>query len=97
MRKLTVKRFLPGHVYYSDATITHQGKQYQANFGEMLDESGRHICFTLERRETLTPEGCYPFTLAWSPNNKCIVPLMDLLGPGSTGTITYESLQNKTT
>lgn len=145
---LIVQRFLPGHPLYSDATITNSDPKhgvvgaFQATFGQMLDEKGNFIMYTLERRDTLTPEGTYPFGYYFSPANQrkvlllenvpgftsievhianypyelkgctacgsAIIPggpmvsgstaafnkLMSLLA-GSTGTIKYESLQNK--
>lgn len=69
---LKVQRFPEGHPLYSDAK---DKEGYQATFGEMIDESSNHICYTMERRDTLTPEGCYPFTYYKSPANKTVVPL----------------------
>jgi len=70
--KLTVQRFPKGHPFYSDA----MDGQYQAIFGQMLDENNELICYTMERRDTLTPEGTYPFTYYKSPANQAVVPLL---------------------
>jgi hypothetical protein len=73
MINLKVQRFLPGHPLYSDAKDI---KGLQGNFGQFIDENGKFIIYSLERRDTLIPEGMYRFTFVDSPANKMIVPLL---------------------
>lgn len=74
--KLTVQRFEPGHPLYSEASDFHNEEYYKATFGQLVDEQGRLICFTMERRDTLIPEGEYSFSYYKSPANKAVVPLL---------------------
>lgn len=79
---LTVQRFDKGHPFYSDAIIENTdinkgavGK-FQAVFGQIIDDNHHRICYTMERLDTLIPEGTYPFTYYFSPLNKCNVVLL---------------------
>lgn len=71
-----VQRFSNDHHLYSDAEIVHGDKKYQATFGQFINESGAFIDYTMERRDTLTPEGEYDYSLYHSPINKSIVILL---------------------
>ena len=77
---LKVQRFPAGHKLYSDA---HDNFDLQGTFGQLVDENGKLICYTLERRDTLIPEGTYPFTYYDSPANKMKVLLLSGV-PGFT-------------
>lgn len=83
MPHFTLQRFSKGHPFYTDAVIentdVHKGVvgKFQSTFGQWIDESGKFICYNLERRDTLTPEGAYSYTFYNSPANKCIVPLFE--------------------
>ncbi|HXC06965.1 MAG TPA: DUF5675 family protein [Bacteroidia bacterium] len=81
MINLTIQRYQPGQPNYSDA-LDAQG--LQANFGQLISASGEVLVSTLERRDTLIPEGTYSVTLYNSPANKMIVPLLVAV-PGFTG------------
>ncbi len=62
---LDLIRFTPDNSEYS---IT-------ATFGKFFFE-GKPVCYSMEKNETLIEPGSYPFSLYWSRNNKCIVPLL---------------------
>lgn len=69
---LKVQRFGQGHGFYSEA----MDGDYKCNFGQMVDEHGLFVCFTMERRDTLISEGTYSFSYYKSPANKAVVPLL---------------------
>ena len=74
---LTIKRFKPGDIYYSDAAITNndpaQGEvgTFKAVFGQCI--FGAFTQYTMERLDTLIPAGTYEYDLYDSPANKCTV------------------------
>ena len=67
-----IQRFQPGDPLYSDAK---DANGVPACFGQMIDENGKLIMYTLERADMLTDEGTYDFSFMYSPVNKCIVPV----------------------
>lgn len=69
-----IQRYTRGHKYYTEASITHDGKTYQSIFGQCIDESGKFLHYTMERKDTLIDEGEYEYDLYFSPNNKTTVP-----------------------
>lgn len=75
---LQVKRFPQGHALYSEAMDIQDSSSihYKANFGQMEDQNGNFICYTMERRGTLIPEGTYNFSYYKSPANKMVVLLL---------------------
>lgn len=68
-----VQRFLPDHPLYSDAK---DKAGLQATFGQIVDVNGKLICYDLERRDKLIPEGIYRYTFQYSEVNQCIVPIL---------------------
>jgi hypothetical protein len=80
-----VQRFAPGHPLYSDAIFIgpdpedptgNPARKFQSTFGQIVDINGNFICYDLERRDKLIPEGTFNFTFTKSTVNKCIVPLL---------------------
>lgn len=75
-----LQRFTAGHQYYSDATVTNTDASrgavgtFKPVFGRLLDEGRRFVCYTMERFDTLIPNGVYEYDLYLSPHNKRIVP-----------------------
>lgn len=78
----TIERFPKGHSYYTEKTITNTDSSkgvigtFGSVFGQCLDSNGKFMHFTLERKDTLIPEGVYEYTFYYSPLNKCVVPLL---------------------
>lgn len=76
----TIQRFTKGHPFYSEASITNMDDKrgvvgtFKAVFGQMLDADGKFIHYTMERLDTLIPNGKYKYDLYDSPHNKCKVP-----------------------
>jgi hypothetical protein len=70
---MKVQRFSKGHPLYSEAT---DSVGIQPIFGQMVDESETRVCYTMERKDTLIPEGTYDFDFYFSPANKLKVPLL---------------------
>lgn len=82
---LSVQRYKNGHPNYTDKVILFEGKKYGTVLGEMKDtDTGKFICYTMERLDTLIPDGAYDFTFHNSPSNKAICPHIynDALGVG---------------
>ncbi len=75
-----VQRFYPGHHYYSEAAIVHTNENFKATFGQLVNEEGEFIHFTMERRDTLIPEGIYAYCFYNSPVNGWVVLLKDVPG-----------------
>lgn len=75
-----VQRFREGHPLFSRASVTNTDASrgvvgtFRPVFGQLLDNAGNYICFTMERAETLIPNGVYKYDLYNSPHNKRIVP-----------------------
>lgn len=86
--KLTVQRFEQGEPGYSDAMVSnndpHKGVvgTFGFVFGQLLDEQGKFICYTLERKDTLISEGTRAYKFYYSPANRCTVPIFED-APGS--------------
>lgn len=70
---IKIQRFPKGHLLYSEAK---DSKGLQAIFGQMVSENGEFICYTMERKDTLIPQGRYTATYYNSPANNSIVPLL---------------------
>ncbi len=73
---LAVQRFAPTHPLFSDRKIKHEDRFYQANFGQLINEFGFVLNYTMERRDTLIPCGRYDYSLYYSPVNKHVVILL---------------------
>lgn len=76
-----VERYKKGDPFYSDAVMKHTGKdgverEYQAIFGQILEADGGLMHYTMERLDTLIPEGEYEYSLYRSPSNRCVVILL---------------------
>jgi hypothetical protein len=87
MKNLKVQRFDSAHPLYSDAWIINNDKRagvvgkFQATFGQCIDaDTAKFICFTMERRDTLIPEGKYPFVWYVSPKNGRVPLLQNVPG-----------------
>ncbi len=83
MANLLVQRFAQGNKFYTDKEITNTDAEkgvvgtFKTTFGQIVDaDTNDFICYCLERRDTLIPEGTYPFTFYYSPENKLTVPLL---------------------
>lgn len=72
----TTQRFYPGHACYSEAIAQHDNQDFKATFGRFVDANGAYIDFTMERRDTLIPEGTYKYSLYPSRSNKAVVLLL---------------------
>lgn len=70
---LIIERFSKGNKYYTDKIYIHNGQNYQSNFGQCLDENNNFIDYTLERRDTLIPDGTYEYDWYYSNANKMTV------------------------
>jgi len=85
---ITVQRFDEQDAMYSDAMVTnndiHKGVvgTFGFVFGQLLDDQGKFICYTLERKDTLISEGTRKYKLYYSPANRCVVPIFED-APGS--------------
>ncbi len=75
-----VQRFYPGHHHYSEASIVHSNEVFKATFGQIINDSGEFLHFTMERRDTLIPEGCYEYCFYNSPINGWVVLLKGVPG-----------------
>ncbi len=74
---LKVQRFQPGHPLYCSSSVMHDGKAYRPVFGRMINpDTNEFLCYTMERYDTLIPEGTYNISYYNSPTNKAIVPLL---------------------
>ncbi len=80
---LKVQRFDKSHPLYTDRWIENIypekgliGK-FQSVFGQMVDEDGKFICYTLERKDTLISEGKRKYIFYDSPKNHCRVLLFE--------------------
>ena len=77
---LKVQRFQEGHPLYSSASATNTDESrgfvgtFKPVYGQLLDSSGKFVCYTMERSDTLIPNGVYKYDLYDSPHNKRIVP-----------------------
>ncbi len=78
---LIVQRYSFEHPSYTAKAISNNDilkgvcGTFNSVFGEMRDaDTGKFICYTLERRDTLTADGEYNFTFHNSPSNKTICP-----------------------
>lgn len=76
---LKVQRFDKYHPFYTDKVI-HNTKadagvvgDFNSVFGQLL-WNGVFVCFTMERKDTLIPEGEYDVTYHDSPSNHCVCP-----------------------
>lgn len=77
MKNITIQRFPKGHKFYSDVTIMHDGKGYQATFGQCVEtHTNKFLNYTMERRDTLIAEGEYEYGYYDSPGNHCKVVLL---------------------
>lgn len=76
------QRFSIGHPLYSNVVITNNDPdrgligQFQATFGQFINEDGGLQDYTMERRDTLIPEGTYDYSFYNSPDNKMKVLLL---------------------
>lgn len=76
-----VRRYPKGHALYSEAVIMHTGddgveRPYQACFGCFVKQDGAASHYTMERLDTLIPEGVYDYSLYFSPANGLVVILL---------------------
>lgn len=76
MLNFTVQRFLKGHHLYSEVPY----KECVPMFGQIIDQSGNLLHYNMERKDTLIPEGTYPYCFYNSPVNGWVVMLKDVPG-----------------
>lgn len=76
----TIERFQPGHPNYSDVSLLKLNVDYKATFGQILEANGEFLHYTMERRDTLIPEGTYKYCLYHSPVNGWVILLKDVPG-----------------
>jgi len=70
---LTIERFSKGNKYYTDKISVHNGQNFQCIFGQCKDDEDVLIDYTLERKDTLIPDGVYKYDWYYSPANKMTV------------------------
>ena len=75
-----VQRYYPGHHNYSEASSFHANEYFKCTFGQILDGNGEFLHYTMERRDTLIPEGTYHYCFYNSPVNGWVVLLKDVVG-----------------
>ncbi len=73
---LTIQRFYKGHQNYSE--IPYIG--CVPVFGQILNEDGSFIHYTMERLDTLIPEDTYKYCFYNSPVNGWVVMLKNVIG-----------------
>lgn len=71
-----VRRYQPGQPLFSDSEAFQGDRYYKAIFGELCYHANEPIHFTMERADTLIPEGTYNYSLYDSPANRCVVLLL---------------------
>src|SRR4051812_24046598 len=75
-----VQRFTEGHPLFSKASVTNTDPlrgivgTFKPIFGQCVDSDGAFLHYTMERLETLIPNGVYDYDIYYSPHNKCNVP-----------------------
>jgi len=72
----TVQRFAKGHPLYSEVAY----KGCIPVFGRIVDADGAQIHYTMERKDTLIPEGEYDYCFYHSPTNGWVILLKNVPG-----------------
>jgi Family of unknown function (DUF5675) len=62
-------------------TLTRKPSSNGCTFGELSNENGDLICYTLERPEVQIPPGQYNIEMTWSPRFNRPLPLLDGTSP----------------
>ena len=91
MIHLTVQRFQEGDPFYTETVIFNRSEDagfkgtFYSVFGQLLDQDGKFICYTLERKDTLISEGTRNFVVNMSPRLHYECPIFE----DEPGTGTY--------
>lgn len=76
-----VERFKKGDANFSDVPLyLNATTPVYSNFGQCLDATEKFLHYTLERRDTLIPEGEYPYCFYNSPENGWCLLLKNVPG-----------------
>jgi hypothetical protein len=73
-----VLRYPVGHPLFSAVPLYKDGKPVYSTFGEIHDGNGTCLHHTLERADTLIPEGTYDYCFYNSPDNGWVVLLKNV-------------------